>query len=223
MAAMISSARALMGSSGGYSIRKGQGFLCRDGMSVAAILGENRYPQPEMQSPPLLPAHSLRRVLAISRVDGWSVVGVAGLSVLFSLWQGSYAMAAAALMVALTGAIELHGRRLLLQRQPQGLGRLIGAQIFLLIIIWLYAWYRWQHFDTDALWAELPGVLQAHVTNSLLDAGLDPEFHRQILLKVTNQLTCAVLALVSLVYQGGLAFWYARQRARIRQALLASP
>jgi hypothetical protein len=33
MAAMISSARALMGSSGGYSIRKGQGFLGRGGMA----------------------------------------------------------------------------------------------------------------------------------------------------------------------------------------------
>ena len=145
---------------------------------------------------------------------------MAGLSVLLSLWQGRYAMAAAALVVALVGAIELHGRRLLLQRQPQGLGRLIGAQVFLLVIIWLYAWYRWQHFDTDALWAELPGFLQAHVTNSLLGAGLDPEFHRQILLKLTNQLTCAMLALVSLVYQGGLALWYGRQRACIRQALL---
>jgi len=176
-----------------------------------------------MQPPPLLPAHSLRRVLAISRVDGWSVVGVAGLSALLSFWQGRSAMAAAALLVALAGAVELHGRRLLLLRQPQGLGRLIGAQVFLLIIIWLYAWHRWQHFDADALWAELPGFLQAHVTNSLLDAGLDPEFHRQILLKLANQLTCAVLALVSLAYQGGLAFWYGRQRARIRQALLASP
>ena len=176
-----------------------------------------------MQSPPILPASSLRRVLAISRVDGWSVVGVAGLSALFSLWQGSYAMAAAALTVALAGAIELHGRRLLLQRQPQGIGRLIGAQVFLLVIIWIYAWFRWQHFEAAAMWEELPGFMQAHVTNSLLAAGLDPEFHRQLLLTVTNQLTCAVLALVSLVYQGGLAFWYGRQRARIRQALLESP
>ena len=173
-----------------------------------------------MQPPPLLPHHSLRRVLAISRADGWSVVAVAGLSALLSLGQGSYAMAAAALLVALAGAIELHGRRLLLQRRLQGLGRLIGAQVFLLIIIWFYAWHRWQHFDTDALWAELPGFLQAHVTNSLLDAGLDPELHRQLLLKLTNQLTCVVLALVSLIYQGGLAFWYGRQRAPIRQALL---
>ena len=187
------------------------------------ILGENRNPQPEMQSPPILPAHSLRRVLAISRVDGWSVIGVAGLSALLSVWQGSHALAAAGLVVALAGALELHGRHLLLQRQPQGIGRLIGAQIFLLLIIWIYAWYRWQYFEAAALWAELPGFMQAHVTNSLLAAGLDPEFHRQLLLKLTNQLTCIVLALVSLVYQGGLAFWYGRQSSCIRQALLVSP
>jgi hypothetical protein len=45
MAVMISSARALMGSSGGYSIRKGQGFLCRDGMSQRVILSEAKNPR----------------------------------------------------------------------------------------------------------------------------------------------------------------------------------
>ncbi len=132
-------------------------------------------------------------------------------------------MVAVALVVALAGGIELHGHRLLLRQQPQGLSLMVGAQVSLLFIIWLYAWYRWHFLDATALWAELPGFMQAHVTNSLLDAGLDPEFHRQLLLKLTNQLTCVVLALVSLVYQGGLACWYGRQRSCIRQALLASP
>jgi hypothetical protein len=64
--------------------------------------------------------------------------------------------------------------------------------------------------------------MQEYVTNTLQDAGLDPALHRPLLLAWTNQLTCIVLAGVSLVYQGGLAFWYARQRTAIRQALLAS-
>lgn len=174
-------------------------------------------------APPVLPAHVLHRVLALSRIDGWGIVIVAGLSGTVTLVQGHGLVTIAALLVVMAGAGELLGRRRLLRRDPRGLDWMIGAQLFLLIVIWGYAWYRWRYFDPAALWAELPGFARAKLDRDLLAAGLDPELDRALLLDLMNTLTCFVLALVSLVYQGGLAVYFATRRAPVRQALLASP
>lgn len=169
--------------------------------------------------PPVLPARALSRVLAVARVDGWSVVIIAGLGGLVSLVQGQGALTAAALLVVGTGAGELHGRNRLLRRDPRGLAWMIGAQLVLLAVIWGYAWYRWQYFDPAALWAELPGFAQAKMDHDLLAAGLDPELDRPLVLELMNTLTCTVLALVSFGFQGGLACYYAAHHSRVRQAL----
>ncbi len=165
---------------------------------------------------------ALRRVLAVARADGWGIMAVAGASVIVAVFQGAFGLAGFALIATLTGAAELLGRRQLLQRRVAGLRWLIGAQATLLALIWFYAWHRWHHFDATALWAQLPAFAQAEVTEKLSAAGLDPVADRLLLLELTNQLTCVTLAFVSLLYQGGLIFWYGLQRARICQALLAS-
>lgn len=171
-------------------------------------------------APPVLPAHALHRVLAVARVDGWVVVIIAGLSGLVTLLQGNGPVTVAALLVLLAGAGELHGHRRLGRHDPRGLGWMIGAQLGLLVVIWAYAWWRWRFFDPAALWAELPGFAQAKLDRDLLAAGLDPELDRPLLLELMNTLTCAVLALVSLAYQGGLAVYYLTRRALVRQALI---
>lgn len=173
-------------------------------------------------APPLLPAHALHRVLAIARVDGWSIVIIAGLSGLVTLIQGHGLVTVTALLVVLAGAGELYGRRRLLRRDSRGLGWMIGAQLVLLVLIWSYAWYRWRYFDPATLWAELPGLVRTALERELLAAGLDPELDRPLLLDLMNTLTCAVLALVSLAYQGGLAFYYLRQQKCVRLALSAT-
>jgi hypothetical protein len=174
-------------------------------------------------APPVLPEKALHRVRAIARADGWSIVIIAALGGLVSLLQGGWIATAAALLVVLAGTGELHGRRLLLRRKSSGCVWLIAAQLFLLAVIWAYAWWRWRYFDPATLWAELPGFAQAKLDRDLLAAGLDPEFDRPLLLDLMNTLTCAILALVSLVYQGGLACYYAAQRHRVRQALADLP
>jgi hypothetical protein len=170
-------------------------------------------------TPPVLPEKALQRVLAIARVDGWSIVVVAGLSGLVSLVQGGWFGAATGFLITLAGMGELHGRRLLLRREARGANWLIGGQLFLLAVIWTYAWYRWRYFDPAALWAELPALAQAEIDRQLYAAGLDPTLDRPLLLQMMNLLACVILAFVTLLYQGGLALYYARQRERIRQAL----
>ena len=176
-----------------------------------------------MHPPPILPGHRLQRVLTIARVDGWSIVIIAGLSGLVTLIQGNWLVTLAAGLVVLTGAGELHGRRLLQRGSDSGLSWMIGAQLLLLLVIWIYAWCRWRYFDPAALWAELPGFVRTEVDRQLLTAGLDPALNRPFLLQLTNTLTCLVLSLVSVIYQGGMAIYYSAQRPHVRQALLASP
>lgn len=172
-----------------------------------------------MHAPPPLPEHSLRRVLAIARGDGWSIVIVAGLGGIWATVQSGWIEAAAALLVVLAGAGELHGRRLLLNGAPRGLRWLIGAQLGLLVVVWIYAWWRWRFFDPAAFWAELPAFVRATLDRQMLAAGLEPSLDRPFLLQLMNVLTCALLAFLTLLYQGGLAAYYALKRRTITEAL----
>jgi hypothetical protein len=169
--------------------------------------------------PPVLPEKALHRVLAIARGDGWSIVIVAALGSLVSLVQGGWFGALSGLLVVLCGLGELHGRRLLLRHEIRGVNWLVGAQLFLLAVIWIYAWYRWRYFDPAAIWAEMPAFVRTELDRQMLVAGLEPEFDRPPLLRMMNVLVCAILMFVTLLYQGGLALYYARQRERVRQAL----
>jgi hypothetical protein len=172
-----------------------------------------------MQAPPPLPAPVLRRVLGIARADGWSVVVVAALGGLYAATLGNGADVATAGLVAAAGAAELHGRNRLIRGQADGTNWLIGAQSALLAAIWTYAWWRWRFFDPDDLWAQLPAFAQAEFDRQLTAAGLIPELDRPPLLTWMNSLTCLLLAVLSLLYQGGLAAYYLTRRRTITEAL----
>ena len=176
-----------------------------------------------MHPPPLLPDRSLKRVLAIARGDGWSIVIVAALGGLYSLVTGSWFAAGTAALVVLAGWSELHGRRLLLERESRGLRWLIGAQLSLLAIIWIYAVCRWWFFDPAALWAELPSLAQAEIDRQLLAAGLLPELDRPLLLQMMNTLTCLLLIVLTFFYQGGMALYYTLKRRAVTEALQTPP
>lgn len=176
-----------------------------------------------MQAPPPLPATVLRRVLAVARADGWSVVVVAALGGLYAALHGSWAEVAGAGLVAAAGAAELHGRCRLTRGQADGTHWLIGAQAALLAVIWTYAWWRWRYFDPAELWAQLPALAQAELDRQLTAAGLIPELDRPPLLAWMNTLTCLLLVVLTLLYQGGMAAYYLSRRRTITAALGESP
>jgi hypothetical protein len=167
-----------------------------------------------MQAPPLLPSPALRRLLAVARFDGWSIIVAAGLGLLLALAQGARGFAGVSLLALFAGVAELQGRRLLLRGDPAGRGWLVGVQAVLLALVWAYAWYRWQHFDAMGFWHQLPAPIQSQLSLQMALAGLDPEFDRVVLLELTNRLTCATLAFVTLLYQGGMILYY-RRSARV--------
>ncbi len=170
-------------------------------------------------APPPLPGKILARVVALSRANSLSVVVVAGLSALATLVQAHWALAGWGALATLAGALELHGQHRLRQSDARGLRSMIGAQFLLLAVIWSYAWLRWTHFDALAYWNELPAFAQAQITGQMAAAGLDPEFDRPLLLRLMNAIVCLVLMLVTFVYQGGLALYYAAKSPAVRAAL----
>src|SRR5262245_17604351 len=110
MAAVISSARELMGSSGGNSRRNGNGL---DAVGVDTkkleIRTAHRNDKPSMQQPPLLPEVTLFRVLRLARFDGMGAMLLGGIFALLSASAGDFPFASIGLLAAGAGAVELHG------------------------------------------------------------------------------------------------------------------
>lgn len=166
-------------------------------------------------APSLLPAQRLQRVARLSRANGWGVFWVCVASALVMALQRHWFEAGFALLGVSAGAMELNGRRRAMTGDLAGFDWLIGAQLWLLMLIAVYCGWRWFHFNVDELWAQLPAFMQTNIDNQLAAAGLDPAMERPLLLELTHRLTCVVLMFVALGYQGGMALYYSLQRRAI--------
>lgn len=163
----------------------------------------------EKSSPPPLPAEVRQRMTGVARTNGLCVLLFAGLSLAAAALAGYWDLVGWSALALLAGGLEWRGQAALRQGDPQGLVGMIGAQFLLLAVIWAYAWLRWRNFDPDAYWAQIPTFAQELLLQRMRSEGLDPDLDRPILLLLSNALTCICLAAVSLVYQGGLAAYYA--------------
>lgn len=165
--------------------------------------------------PPRLPGASIARVTGVSRANSASIAAVAGLSAVVALFQGHWSSAGWASAAVAAAALEWHGQRRLGSGEKRGLAAMIAAQFALLALIWAYAWLRWRHFDADAFWNELPGIARRLLEQRMLASGLDPVWDRPLLMRAMNLMVCAGLALTALLYQGGLAVYYARKARQL--------
>ncbi|MFA5265614.1 MAG: hypothetical protein WC378_17480 [Opitutaceae bacterium] len=152
--------------------------------------------------PPLL-ASPLPRMIRIARIDGWSIFGVAFLFGVISIWQGELTGAVGGIIAAAAGAVEVYGARQLSLRKIEGLGWLVASQLGLLTAIDCYCAWKLTHPAIGALKASLPGFVGELVASS--GQSLDE------LLRLVYPLTYVTLAIVSLFYQGGMAFYYLRK------------
>ena len=91
----------------------------------------NRMTDP--QSTP--PQQALKRVIGLSRLNGWSVVIVAGLGALIALAMGDWLSLGLGLLVGGLGWLEVHGNRLLKKRDATGMKWLVRSQMLLLALI----------------------------------------------------------------------------------------
>lgn len=173
---------------------------------------------------------ALKRVLTISWLDGWSLVVIAGLSLLLTLLMGELLGIAISLLVLAAGIIELRGRRALQRRQADGMKLLVRAQLFLLTVILVYCARSLGSFDADYMRDDLipkmREMLQVTLGINLDDlmqqsgltvAELVPLVHKAFLLLYGG------VAMISIFFQGGLALYYRSKTKLVTDALSTPP
>lgn len=166
-----------------------------------------------MKTPPLLPEETLHRVLRVANFNGLSVMALAGMMALAVASVGDYNGAAFALLVAASGAIELHGAGLIRAGEVRGTRWLIVSQPYLLVVMMAYCAIRLGTYD--------PEVLRTAMTSELKTALAQSGYEEERFLRLLYVTTYAVLAIGTLIYQGLMTAYYIRRRRAIESALQA--
>ena len=159
---------------------------------------------------PTKPEKALKRILTISRLDGRSVIFIAGLSTLLSLCFLDWFGVIIGGLVTFAGAYELRGHKRLLSGNADGMSHLVRAQLLILATIWVYSITSLVTFN------EAKSV--AHLNSALGSYGMDSSDSGPYL-KQLNRLTYSTVLGVTLLFQGGLAIFYQSRRVIIAQAL----
>jgi len=166
--------------------------------------------------PPRTPEEQLRRVLRTAKLNGLGVAIVAGVGALGSLAFGDLMGAAVGAVVAVGGGMELSGRKQLLRGNADGMRRLVGSQLLVLGVIVVYAISRLASFDADSAMGNLTPEMRSELAQAGVDlAALVP------LVRLMFHALYGSLAVVTLIYQGGLALYYRRHTETVKQALAA--
>lgn len=139
---------------------------------------------------------------------------LAGLFSLLAAYQRDGIGAVAGCLAAAVGVIELNGVNRLRQASVSGLSWIIGSQIALLLTVLAYAILRATTFDPDTV----ARLITTETRAEFAELGLRED---QILpmLEKSYVGVYVTVALVSVVYQGGMALYYHRRRDAVRRAL----
>jgi hypothetical protein len=163
--------------------------------------------------PPLLPAEALRRTVRLARLDGTTMLGIAGVFALASAAAKDVPGAIVGLLVAGAGAIELHGTTLLRGGAARGVNWLVASQLYLMIVVLTYVGTRLAHVDITPLRALLTDEQRTVVQQ----AGLTVD----VFLATVYRVAYEIVGAATVLYQGGMALHYLRRRAPIAAALAA--
>ena len=164
-----------------------------------------------MQQPPLLPEETLVRVVRIARFDGLGALVLGGLFAISAAAARDVPFAAAGLLAAGAGAVELHGVALLRQGDARGMNWLIGSQPFLFLVILGYCGLKLMYLELPVL----PDNMRTMLEESAQRLGMTVQEY----LAFANRLTAALVAVVAFFYQGGMTLYYARRKRTIAAAL----
>ena len=169
--------------------------------------------------PPPTPAQkALARVIKVSRLNGWSVVIVAGLGVLITLLLGDWLGIAIGLLIAGAGGMEVHGGRRLQRRDPDGMKWLVRSQMLLLSLILAYCASRLGSFDDQTVLGNLTPDMEAMLKEAGINRGDIMPMVRSMFLAIYGG-----FAVVTIFYQGGMALYYRGKTALVTEALNAPP
>ena len=170
-------------------------------------------------APELTPQEkTLKRILLISLIDGWSILAFAAIGTLIALFLGDYSGVAVGGLIAIAGGMEIRGRKQLKRRNPDGMKLLVRAQMFFLAVILVYCASRLGSFDGESAMGNLTPDLEAALKESgLAKADILP------LLRTMFFVLYAGVALGTVIFQGGLALYYRSKIAHVTTALTKPP
>jgi hypothetical protein len=181
-----------------------------------------------MQKPPLLPAAVLARVMRISAIDGRVLVFLAGGFGLISLLMADWTGALVGGLAAGAGVIELHGRRRLRAGEIIGVNWLVRSQTVLLTVILSYVAYRYYTYDPlpslqqiEQVFASAQRAQGTEVTSLAEMIGVSQE-QLLALAKKSAHSAYLTVGITTLLFQGGLAFYYHRKGPILARALRKS-
>lgn len=161
---------------------------------------------------------ALQRVLLVSAIDGWSVIAIAALGTLLTLLLGDLSGVGVGLLVLLAGIQELRARRRLQRRDATGMTHLVRAQLFLLAVILVYCATRLGSYDQEAMLANLTPDMKA----ALKEAGVEVADIIP-LVRMVFFATYGLLAVLTLLFQGGLLLYYRSKTKLVTEALVVPP
>jgi hypothetical protein len=141
----------------------------------------------------------------IALFDALSLLLVAAPAALVALVAREWIVAVLATGVALCGGLELSARHRLQHRSASGIGWLCTAQLCCLGFVLFYAW----HLAHQPLDRRLLTMLPSFTREQLAELFPDPEALEGLFLGIQH-LIAALVALVALLYQGILSFYYLR-------------
>jgi hypothetical protein len=172
-----------------------------------------------MPTPTPTPAEkTLKRVLLVSVIDGWSVIGIAALGMLLALALGDLSSLITGLLLVAAGIVELRGRGQLLRRNAGGMRLLVRAQLGLLAVILVYCVSRLGSFDEGLVLDNLTPEMEAMLKdNGLERADIVPA------VRMMFYAAYGAVALVTVIFQGGLALYYRSRTAKVTEALAMPP
>ena len=178
-----------------------------------------------MQKPPLLPSEVLARILRIAALDGYGLVSIAGGLALISAFCTDWLGALVGGLAAGAGLIELHGRRRLKAGDLRGVCWLVRSQLVVLTIILFYVAHQLVTFDPQPQLVKLQESLASaqrslgmEVTPLADMVGLNEKQFLQMA-KTSTQITYIAVGLISILCQGGLAYYYHRRGQTVAKTL----
>jgi len=160
--------------------------------------------------PPLTSEAQLQRLLRMAKTNGLSVVIIAGLGTVLSLgdWLGMAVGAA----VFYGGWTELKGRKQVLGGDVAGVRVLVRSQWIVLAAIEAYCLIK---LGFDSSHGVSPELRSAMTDLGIDMAEMEPSLRRAF------YGTYLAVALLTVVYQGGMARYYGRRAGVVREALEA--
>ncbi len=158
----------------------------------------------------------LNKVLQIASVDHISVLVIAGCAVLLCLLSGYWLEAIFGTLACGAGLVERHGYKQVSDGIHDGFKSLIRSQLLLLVIILVYAIWRLQTADASEL---LEKISEYPFMQEFIEVYPYPELLEPVI-GISLSLTYGLLIILSLIFQGGLAWWYARSAKRLQGSLV---